>query len=327
MGTLSLEAMAQSLGWGVASFVVAVLTGRPLIRFLQQHHVGKMIRPDGPSTHQVKMGTPTMGGLMMIVPVLLLTVLTNLAGRASMWLPLGVMVAYALLGLYDDSRSLHDRTGVGMLARLKFPWQVLIGVLAAVGLRLELGLGGMAVPTLAQEVDIGWLYVPVAAFLIVGFANGVNLTDGLDGLAGGTSAIAYFAYGVIACLQGQTYLGTFSFTMVGAILGFLWYNVHPAQVFMGDVGSMALGATLATVALMTEQWLLLAVIGAVFVGEALSVMLQVGYFKWSKGKRLFKMAPVHHHFELLGWSEVQVTQRFWLIAAVAAMVGIALALL
>jgi phospho-N-acetylmuramoyl-pentapeptide-transferase len=338
MVIVSSQAMVQSLLWGVVSFVLAVLMGRPLIRLLQQHHVGKMIRPDGPATHQVKMGTPTMGGLMMLVPVLLLTVLTNLAqvmarcssdlaGRASMWMPLGVMVAYALLGLYDDSRSLHDTTGVGMLARLKFPWQALIGVLAAAGLRLVLGLGGMAVPTLAQEVDIGWLYVPVAALLIVGFANGVNLTDGLDGLAGGTSAIAYFAYGVIAYFQGQTYLVTFCFTMVGAILGFLWYNVHPAQVFMGDVGSMALGAALATVALMTEQWLLLAIIGVVFVAEALSVMLQVGYFKWTKGKRLFKMAPLHHHFELLGWSEVQITQRFWLVASVAAMVGIALALL
>lgn len=320
-------AMAQSLLWGVVSFVLTVLMGRPLIHWLQQHHVGKLIRPDGPATHQVKMGTPTMGGIMMLVPVLALTVLTNLAGRASMWMPVGVMVAYALLGLYDDSRSLHDTTGVGMLARLKFPWQVLIGVLAAAGLRLELELGGMAVPTLAREVDIGWLYVPVAAFLIVGFANGVNLTDGLDGLAGGTSAIAYFAYGLIACFQGQIYLGAFCFTMVGAILGFLWYNVHPAQVFMGDVGSMALGATLATVALMTEQWLLLAVIGVVFVAEAVSVMLQVGYFKWTRGKRLFKMAPLHHHFELLGWSEVQITQRFWLVGIVAAMVGIALALL
>jgi len=319
--------MASSLLCGLVSFVLAVLMGRPLIHLLQRRHIGKTIRLDGPTTHQVKVGTPTMGGLMILGPVLLLTVLTNLAGRASMWMPLGVMAGFALLGLYDDWRGLQDRTGVGMLARLKFPWQLAIGVLAAAGLRFLLKLGGMAVPTLPQELDIGWAYLPVTALLIVGFANAVNLTDGLDGLAGGTSAIAYSAYGLIAYLQDQTYLAVFCFTMVGALLGFLWYNVHPAQVFMGDVGSMALGATLATVALMTEQWLLLAVIGAVFVAEVLSVMLQVGYFKWTKGKRLFKMAPLHHHFELLGWSEVQITQRFWLVASVAAMVGIALAVL
>jgi phospho-N-acetylmuramoyl-pentapeptide-transferase len=319
--------MAQSLLCGVGAFVLAVLLGRPLINLLRRHRIGKTIRLDGPATHQVKVGTPTMGGLMMLGPVLLLTVLTNLAGRASMWLPLGVMVCYALLGLYDDWRGLQDRTGVGMLARLKFPWQLFIGVLAAAGLRFVLKLGGMAVPTLWQEMDIGWAYLPVAVLLIVGFANAVNLTDGLDGLAGGTSAIAYFAYGMIAYFQNQSYLATFCFTMVGAILGFLWYNMHPAQVFMGDIGSMALGATLATVALMTEQWLMLVVIGVVFVAEAVSVMLQVGYFKWTKGKRLFKMAPLHHHFELLGWSEVKITQRFWLVASVAAMVGVALALL
>jgi phospho-N-acetylmuramoyl-pentapeptide-transferase len=319
--------MAKSLLWGIGSFVLAVVAGRPLIRLLQRQHVGKTIRLDGPATHQVKMGTPTVGGLMMLGPILLLTVLTNLAGRASMWMPLGVMVCYAALGLYDDWRSLHDRTGVGMLARLKFPCQLFVGVLAAAGLRFRLGLGGMAVPTLTQELDIGWAYVPIAALLIVGFANAVNLTDGLDGLAAGTSALAYLAYGVIAYFQAQTYLVTFCFTMVGAILGFLWYNVHPAQVFMGDVGTQALGATLATVALMTEQWLLLAVIGVVFVAEVASVMLQVGYFKWTKGKRLFKMAPLHHHFELLGWPEVRITQRFCLIASVAAMAGVALALL
>jgi phospho-N-acetylmuramoyl-pentapeptide-transferase len=168
--------------------------------------------------------------------------------------------------------------------------------------------------------------VPIAAFLIVGAANAVNLTDGLDGLAGGTTAIAYIAYGVIALLQGQIFLVTFCFTVVGAILAFLWYNAYPAELFMGDVGSMALGATLATVALMTEQWLLLAVVGIIFVVEALSDILQVGYYKLTGGKRLFKMAPIHHHLELLGWSEVQITQRFWLIAILAAMVGIALAL-
>jgi len=318
--------MANALLWGTASFLLAVLSGRPLIRLLRHYRLGKSIRIDGPATHQAKMGTPTMGGLMILVPVLLVTLLTNLIGRYSILMPLGVMAAYGLLGIYDDWRGVHDRTGYGLLARLKFPWQVFIALLAAFGLRFVLDLGGMAVPTFPREFDIGWWYLPIAAFLIVGAANAVNLTDGLDGLAGGTSAIAYIAYGVIAYLQDQVYLVTFCFTMAGAILGFLWYNAYPAELFMGDVGSMALGATLATVALMTEQWLLLSIVGIVFVAEALSVLLQVAYFKLTKGKRLFKMAPLHHHFELRGWSEVQITQRFWLIAMLAAMLGIALAL-
>jgi phospho-N-acetylmuramoyl-pentapeptide-transferase len=163
-------------------------------------------------------------------------------------------------------------------------------------------------------------------FIIVGTSNAVNLADGLDGLAGGTAAIAFAAYGVIAFLQGQVYLVTFCFTVVGATLAFLWYNAYPAQLFMGDTGSLALGATLAVVALMTGQWLLLPVVGIVFVAETLSDILQVGYFKLTHGKRIFKMAPLHHHFELLGWSEVQIVQRFWLAAMLAAMIGIALAL-
>lgn len=319
--------MAQALLWGTLTFLLAVACGGPLIRLLRRHGVGKTIRIDGPATHQVKMGTPTMGGLMIVGPVVVITLLTNFVGRYSILVPVGVMVAYALLGMYDDLRGVRDHTGVGMLARLKLPWQVFIGLISAMGLRYVLDLGGMAVPTFPREFDIGWWYLPIATLLIVAEANAVNLTDGLDGLAGGTSAVAYMAYGIIAYLQGQVYLVTFCFTVAGAILAFLWYNAYPAELFMGDVGSMALGATLATVALMTEQWLLLAVVGVIFLAEALSVLLQVGYFRLSRGKRLFKMAPLHHHFELLGWSEVQIMQRFWLIAMLSAMLGVALALL
>ena len=318
--------MAHALLWGTMTFLVAVFSGRPLIRALRHRGIGKTIRIDGPATHQVKMGTPTMGGLMILVPVLLVNVCFNLAGRYSILLPLGVMVAYGLLGIYDDWCGVRDQRGVGMLARLQFAWQVAIGLLAALGLRYVLDLGGMAVPTFKHVFDIGEWYLLAATFLIVGAANAVNLTDGLDSLAGGTSAIAYLAFGVIAYLQGQVYLVTFCFTIAGAILAFLWYNAYPAELFMGGVGSMALGATLSTVALMTEQWLLLAIVGVVFVAETLSDVLQVGYFRWTGGKRLFKMAPLHHHFELLGWSEVQTVQRFWLIAILAAMLGIALAL-
>lgn len=318
--------MAYALLSGAATFLLAVCAGGPLIRWLRGKGIGKTIRVDGPPSHQAKVGTPTMGGLMILLPVLLVTLCSNLLGYRSILLPLGVMAIYGLLGAVDDWSGLHDKTGYGILARQKFPLQLVIALAAAIGLRVFLDLGGMAVPTFREEFDIGWLYVPVAALLIVGSANAVNLTDGLDGLAGGTTAIAYFAFGIIAYLQGQAYLVTFCFTMVGAILAFLWYNVHPAEVFMGDVGSLALGATLATVALMTEQWLLLGVVGIVFVAEAFSDILQVSYFKWTRGKRLFKMAPLHHHFELLGWPETKITQRFWLVAVLAAMLGVALAL-
>jgi phospho-N-acetylmuramoyl-pentapeptide-transferase len=185
---------------------------------------------------------------------------------------------------------------------------------------------------MAEYVDLGLLYPPIAIFIIVGSSNAVNFTDGLDGLAGSIAAISFAAYGIIAHLQGQIYLVRFCFTVVGAILAFLWYNAYPAELFMGDTGSLALGATLAVVALMTGQWLLLPIIGFVFVAETLSIIIQVCYFKFTKrrygkGRRIFKMAPLHHHFELLGWSETQVTQRFLLISMLFAMLGVALALI
>jgi len=183
------------------------------------------------------------------------------------------------------------------------------------------------VPGIQQKIEIGWFYIPVAIFIIVATSNAVNLTDGLDGLAGSIAAVAFSAYGIIAFMQGQIWLVAFIFTVVGAILAFLWYNAHPAELFMGDTGSLSLGATLAVVSLMTGQWLLLAVIGFVFMAEAASVILQVAYFKLTGGRRLFKMSPLHHHFELLGWSETQVTQRFWLVSILSAMLGIALALI
>jgi phospho-N-acetylmuramoyl-pentapeptide-transferase len=171
------------------------------------------------------------------------------------------------------------------------------------------------------------LFIPITAVIIVGFSNALNLTDGMDGLAGIITASAFTAYGIIAFLQGQIYIVQLCFILVGALFGFLWYNAHPAQLFMGDTGSLALGAVLGTIAVMTGQWLLLPVIAIVPVAEALSVILQVLYFKRTKGKRLFRMSPLHHHFELSGWSETQVVQRFWLIGLFAAILGVALALL
>jgi phospho-N-acetylmuramoyl-pentapeptide-transferase len=206
-------------------------------------------------------------------------------------------------------------------------------VLAAVILYWPLDLGFIALPTVLDPIPLpAVIYVPLAVVVIAGTTNAVNLADGLDGLAGGTAAINFATYGVIALRRGQPQLATFCFCIAGGILAFLWYNAHPAQLFMGDTGSLALGATLATVALMTLQWLLLPIIGLIFVSMALSVLIQTTYFKitrrlYGTGRRIFKMAPIHHHFELLGWSEVQIVQRFWLISMLTGMLGIALALL
>jgi phospho-N-acetylmuramoyl-pentapeptide-transferase len=202
-----------------------------------------------------------------------------------------------------------------------------IAAVAAWVLYAELGLRGVYLPGSRELMDLGWWYVPAAIFVIAGTANAVNITDGVDGLAAKLLAIAFFAYGFIALLQGQVFVMTFAFTVVGAVLAFLWYNAHPAEVFMGDTGSLALGAVLAVVALMLQQWLLLPVIGIIFVIETLSVIIQKTYRRLNGDKRLFRMAPIHHHFELSGWAETQVSDRFWVLGLLGAMLGIALALL
>ncbi|MBN1815000.1 MAG: phospho-N-acetylmuramoyl-pentapeptide-transferase [Anaerolineae bacterium] len=323
------------------AFLLAVVWGPLLIRILHHYEMGKRIRIDGPRSHITKQGTPTMGGLMIVVPVLLITValnIYNLVGQTqeglSILVPLGVMLAYAVIGAIDDVAGVRGmRRGEGFTARHKTLLEVPLSlVIAAVMLVMRLQFAGqVGVPTVKLPVELGWAWVPIAAIWIYGFANAVNLTDGLDGLAGIIVASAFAAYGVIALLQKQIYLVQFCFIVVGACFAFLWYNAHPAQMFMGDTGSLALGATLATVALMTGQWLLLPIVALVPVGETISVILQVAYFKYTKrrfgrGRRLFKMSPLHNHFELLGWSETQVVWRFWLIGLLAAMAGVALAL-
>ncbi|MBE7550644.1 MAG: phospho-N-acetylmuramoyl-pentapeptide-transferase [Anaerolineales bacterium] len=325
--------MAYSLTLGAIAFLLAVIWGRPLINLLRQLGIGKGIRIEGPSSHQVKTGTPTMGGLMILIPVLVITSVLNVAnvlgynliGR-SILVPMGVMIAFGALGAVDDLMGVKVIT-TGLLGRYKLLWQLVFALFTALFLHYALDLRSIAIPGIAQRIDIGWLYIPVAMFIIIGTSNAVNLTDGLDGLAGSIAAVTFAAYGVIAFLQGQIWLVAFVFTVVGSLLAFLWYNAHPAELFMGDTGSLAIGATLAVVALMTGQWLLLPVVGFVFMAEAASVILQVTYFKLTGGKRLFKMSPLHHHFELLGWSETHVTQRFWLIGILSAMLGIALALI
>ena len=316
--------MANALAAATVAFFFAVLLGPSVIAFLQARKMGKDIREEAPERHMMKSGTPTMGGVIILVPVLVTTLLLNVQGR-SIFVPLAALFANGLLGAADDMGSLLSNARGGFSARTKFALLLLLAVAIAGVLHYGLLLESVYLP-FAGKIPIGLWYLPVAVVTIVGTANAVNLTDGLDTLAGGTAAMAFAAYGIIAFLQGQSFLATFSFTIVGATLGFLWFNAHPARVFMGDTGSLALGATLAVIAMMTGHWLLLPLVGIVFVAEALSVILQVTYFKLSGGKRLFLMSPLHHHFELLGWSEPQVTMRFWLAGVVAAMAGIALAL-
>lgn len=320
-----MSTMAYSLALGALAFVLAVLVGRPIIAFLRKQGIAKQIRGDGPASHAIKAGTPTMGGLIIFASVLIITIPFNLIGRLSILLPLATMLASGILGAVDDKLNLVGGKTVGIAARFKMVWLLIIAAAAATIIYYYFHLDSINIPFVGKFA-LGLWYLPIALAVVVASANAVNLTDGLDTLAGSTAALAFAAYGIIALLQEQAYLVVFSFTVVGAILGFLWYNAHPAQVFMGDTGSLTLGATLGVVALMTGHWLLLPVIGLVFVLEAGSVILQVGYFKMTHGKRIFKMSPLHHHFELCGWTETQVSMRFLLIGMMAAMLGIALAL-
>lgn len=322
------------LSLAMLAFLMTVIWGTPLLRVLRHFKVGKIIRVEEPDRHRVKMGTPTMGGVLFILPVLLLTGLLNAAsvigfnvtGR-SILVPLIVLVSYALLGALDDWEGIRGkRRGDGMRIRTKFLAQVVLAVGTAFVLKYILDVPEMYLPGVRGEIELGWWYIPIAAFVIVSESNAVNFTDGLDGLSGLITATAFAGFGGIALIAGYTYLAQFCFIIVGALFGFLWFNVHPAELIMGDTGSLSLGATLAVVALMTGQWPLLLVIAVIPLSEALSVVIQVVYFRLTKGKRFFKMAPIHLHFELLGWSETQVVQRFWLIGLLAAMVGVGLAL-
>ena len=333
---------------GGVSFLLAVIWGGPFVEILRRLKIGKKIKIELGEEQQKKVGTPTMGGILIIVPVILIALGLNLVNvirtvtGASILLPLVVMVGFGLLGMVDDWEGIqrsHGRPiGEGISPRAKFAGQLVLA--AGVALMISYYAGGfqfanqVTIPLLPFSIAISpLLFVPITMFYIIGMSNAINFTDGMDGLAGIISASAFAAYGVIAYLQGQIFLTQFCFLLVGACFAFLWFNAHPAQLFMGDTGSLALGATLGTIAIMTGQWLLLPVIAIVPVVETLSVILQVSYYKRTKdpltvnGKRLFLIAPIHHHFNHAGWSETQVVQRFWLIGLLAAIFGVALALL
>jgi phospho-N-acetylmuramoyl-pentapeptide-transferase len=340
--------MGTSLLMGGVAFLLAVLAGQPVIAVLKRFKIGKQIRIDGPQSHMTKAGTPTMGGATFILPVVVLITAMYLYSRigarvvpnfggvvlvgTSLAIPVLVMLSFALFGAIDDYMGVRGvRKGEGMRGRTKAIIQLGIAVVAALVMNLSFGINRMAVPGIAQPLELGVIWIPIAVFIIHASANAVNMTDGLDGLAALICLVCYAAYGVIAYLQQQVFLTMLCMVLVGALLGFLWFNVHPAQMFMGGIGSESLGATLGVIALMTGQWLLLPLIAVVPVAEALSVIIQVGYFKQTKkkfgeGKRFFKMSPLHNHFVLLGWSESQIVQRFWLIGIIAGMIGVGLAL-
>jgi len=309
---------------GAMAFALSVVVGQPLVEFLRRRRLGKEISSDGPTSHMAKVGTPTMGGVLIFSVVLPITLAANIVERLSILLPLGTIVAAGLLGLVDDLRTIVGKARTGLNKRLKVLLLTAMGLTAALVLYFSLDVEDVKIPW-AGEFELGLVYIPLAVIIIVFTTTAVAITDGLDGLAGGTSALAFLAYGVIALLQEQTFLATFCFTVVGATAGFLWYNSYPAQVFMGDTGALALGSSLAVVALMTGHWLLLPIIGIVFVLEGLSDVIQILYFRLTGGKRIFKMSPLHHHFELLGWSEPQVVMRFCLLGIVGSLLGVALA--
>jgi phospho-N-acetylmuramoyl-pentapeptide-transferase len=316
--------MIRALMLGAMAFVVSVVIGQPLVEFLRRRGLGKEIGADGPPSHSTKAGTPTMGGVLIFAMALPITLAANIVDRLSILLPLGTIVAAGLLGLVDDLRTIVGRARTGLNKRLKVFLLTVLGLTAALVLYFALDVQDVKIPW-AGEFDLGPGYIPLAVLTIVFTTTAVAITDGLDGLAGGTTALAFLTYGIIALLQGQIYLATFCFTVVGATAGFLWYNSYPAQVFMGDTGALALGSSLAVVALMTGHWLLLPIIGIVFVLEGLSDIIQIGFFRLSGGKRIFKMSPLHHHFELMGWSEPQVVMRFWLLGIVGSLLGVTLA--
>jgi phospho-N-acetylmuramoyl-pentapeptide-transferase len=314
------------------AFAIMVILMPPYIRLLRAVGMGKQIREEGPRSHFVKEGTPTMGGLLMIIVVVVLFVMLRGFPERAVIAPLATLLLVGILGAFDD--FLNAKTGEGIRARQKMIWLVVVAGVAAFQIQQTYGLQGFRVPFVGDVIVEPWIYVLFAAFAIVAAGNGVNITDGLDGLAGGTLVFAFVAFLLIAVLNqvpqpdgtlgNQPNIAFLCALLIGALLGFLWFNVHPAQIIMGDSGSLSLGATLAVIALVTGQIFVLPLIGIIFVVETGSVILQVLYFKATGGRRIFRMSPIHHHFELGGWDEEKITLRFWIVAILAGLLGVTL---
>jgi phospho-N-acetylmuramoyl-pentapeptide-transferase len=325
----------------LTALLISLLLGPAMIRRLNFLKIGQKVRDDGPQSHLSKAGTPTMGGALILVSIAVAVLLWGDLGNRALWLVLGVTLLFGLIGAVDDYLKLKYGNAQGLSARNKYFWQSLVGLSAALFLYLSATLPAetqLLVPFFKDIApELGLLFVPLAYFVIVGASNAVNLTDGLDGLAimptvvigaalgifayaSGNSTIAQYLH--IPYLPGAGEIVVFCGALVGAGLGFLWFNTYPAQVFMGDVGALGLGAALGVIAVLVRQEIVLFVMGGVFVMETLSVILQVASFKLT-GKRIFRMAPLHHHFELKGWPEPRVIVRFWIITVVLVLIGLA----
>ena len=306
------------------AFALVVILMPPYIRLLRHLGFAKQIREEGPQSHMTKWGTPTMGGLLLIAVVLVIFVLLRWPVQGGIIAPLATLALVGLLGAADD--YLNARTGEGIRARQKLLWQTVVALVVAFQIQSTYQITEIRVPFVGDVAIDPVVYIFFAAFAIVAASNGVNITDGLDGLAGGTLAFAFVSFMIIALLNvpAQPNIAFLCALIIGALLGFLWFNVHPAQVFMGDSGSLSLGATLAVIALITGQILVLPLIGLIFVVETMSDIIQIGYFKLSGGKRVFRMAPLHHHFELGGWDEEKITLRFWIVGILAGLLGVTL---
>jgi phospho-N-acetylmuramoyl-pentapeptide-transferase len=325
----------------VTALSVALVLGPAMIRYLRRAQIGQSIRAEGPKTHLAKAGTPTMGGLLILLAVVSATLLWMDLSNRFVWIGLGTLLGVGAVGFADDWVKVSRGRSLGLTGRGKLVPQFLMALAVAFAIEQWAGHGAFSTvvsfPFLKKLLlDLGILYVPFVAVVVVGSSNAVNLTDGLDGLATGAVGIAAGTYALLAYVTGNAVaarylqipfipqsgeLAVFCGALVGACLGFLWFNCHPADVFMGDVGALPLGAAIAAVAVMTKQEILLAIVGGLFVLEALSVIIQVFSFK-TTGRRVFKMAPLHHHFELLGWAESRVIIRFWILAIFFAVLGL-----
>lgn len=323
------------------ALIICFIIGPWLIRRLREYKVGQNIRQDGPQTHFQKAGTPTMGGLLILIALFVSTLLWADLRNEHIWLVMASTTGFGLIGFYDDYLKLIKKQSKGLAGKYKLTGQILVSF--GVALYIYFNVDGRFMTTLTLPFfkginpDLAWCYIPFVIFVITGASNAVNLTDGLDGLAIGPTTVAAFSFAGLAYVTGNlkfaeylniTYipgageLTIFCGAILGAGLGFLWFNTFPAQVFMGDIGSLSLGGALGTVAILTKHEFLLVIIGGLFVLEALSVIIQVVSFKLT-GKRVFRMAPIHHHFELKGWQEPKVIVRFWIISILLALLSLA----
>lgn len=323
----------------ITSLLIAFLLGPKTIRMMAKFKLGQVIRRDGPQSHLAKAGTPTMGGALMVFSMVFSVLLWQDFHEPLVWIVLFTAVGFSILGFLDDYLKISRKNSDGLQARFKFWGQIILASAVVLVLYFTGGEGTtlLYVPFYKGPVlDLGLFYLPFAVFLIVGFSNAVNLTDGLDGLCTGLMIIALIAFSLLSYLSGHAVFAEYLqipripggseltvviFALLGACVGFLWFNSHPAEIYMGDTGSLMLGATLGVFSLMLKKELLLVIVGGMFVMETLSVMIQVAYFK-KTGKRVFKMAPIHHHFELLGWEETKVVTRFWIMGGMFAIMGL-----